>query len=275
LDKPNFRVFEDGKEQKVDFFSRETDLPLRIGLLLDTSGSIRDRLKFEQEAATDFLYLVIRRGKDQAFLMIFDNEPDFIEDFTDDLNKLTGTIRRQRAGGGTALYDAIYEASLNKLFRAPLPEGPNKEVRRILVVISDGRDNLSDRTRSEAIEMAQRAEVTVYTISTSTDWISLSGTSPKKYHKDEGDKVLEAIAEQTGGRAFFPYRVDDLGRSFQDIGDELRSQYSVAYVPSNRALDGKFRNIKVEVDRKGLNVRARKGYFAPRPASASATAPGN
>jgi VWFA-related protein len=275
LDKGNFRVFEDDKEQKVDFFSRETDLPLRIGLLLDTSNSIRERLKFEQEAATDFLHSVIRRNKDMAFLMIFDNEADVVQDFTEDLNKLTDTILRQRAAGGTALDDAIYRACRDKLFQAPPPEGPNKEMRRVLVVISDGVDTGStEHTRSEAIEMCQRVEAAVYTISTSTDWVSITGTEPKKYHKTEGDKVLESIAEQTGGRAFFPYRIDDLNRSFQDIGDELRSQYSLAYVPGNRTLDGKFRAIRIEVDRKGLKVRARKGYFAPR-GPVAAAAPGN
>ena len=273
LDRSNFKVFEDNKEQKVDFFSRETDLPLRIGLLLDTSNSIRDRLKFEQEAAFDFLFNVIRRGKDQAFLMIFDNEPDLIQDYTDDLDTLRETIQRQRAGGGTALYDAIYRACGTELFRAPLPAGENKELRRLLVVISDGEDTMnSDHPLSEAIEMCQRAEAAIYTISTSTDWMSITGSTPKKYHKEKGDKVLESIADETGGRAFFPYRVDDLGRSFEDIGDELRSQYSLAYVPINRNLDGKFREVRIQVDRKGLSVRSRKGYFAPR-ASASAAKP--
>ncbi|HEX9759533.1 MAG TPA: VWA domain-containing protein [Candidatus Acidoferrales bacterium] len=274
LEKGDFRVTEDGKEQRIEFFSRETDLPLRIGLLLDTSNSIRDRLKFEQEAATDFVHQVVRRRKDQAFLMIFDNRPVVIQDFTDDLNDLTETIRRQRAGGGTALYDAVYDACRDRLTNPPLPEEENKQVRRVLVVISDGMDNLSDRTRSQAIEMAQRAEVVIYTISTSTDWMSITGAKPQKYHKTEGDKVLEQMAEQTGGRAFFPYRIDDLARSFQDISVELRSQYSLGYTPSNRTFDGRFRQIKIEVDRRGLLVRARKGYFATRREAQTPADPG-
>jgi Ca-activated chloride channel family protein len=262
LEQKNFRILEDGQPQRILHFSRETDLPLRIGMLLDTSNSIRPRLKFEQEAAIDFLHHVLRRGKDQAFLMIFDNEPYVIHDFTDDLGALTDAILKLRAGGGTALYDAIYHAARNKLMNAP-PDRENRELRRILVVISDGDDNLSRRSRLEALEMVQRAEVVVYPISTSTDWVSLSGTTPQKYQKTPGDQVLEFFAEETGGRAFFPYRLDDLSRSFLDIGNELRSQYSLAYTPTNRKLDGKFRSIKIETDRGGMVIRSRKGYFAP------------
>ncbi len=278
LQKEDFSVFEDGQPQDLRFFSRQTDLPLRVGLLLDTSNSIRDRLKFEQEAAIDFLFNVIRRAKDQAFLMIFDNEPSIIHDYTADMGQLRDAILRQRAGGGTALYDAIYTACQQRLSNPPMPPGENPEVRRVLVVISDGDDNLSTHSRGEAIEMAQRAGVVIYTISTSTQWVTAEeGTdaakrSNRKFVKEAGDKVLEHLAEETGGRAFFPYRVDDLAQSFQDIGDELRSQYSLAYVPTNRSADGKFRRIRIEVNRKGLLVRARRGYYAPR-AAADVTKP--
>ncbi|MCL5286709.1 MAG: VWA domain-containing protein [Acidobacteria bacterium] len=266
LRQEDFKVAEDNVAQKITNFSRETDLPLRIGLLLDTSNSIRDRLKFEKEAAVDFLYNVMRRRQDYAFLMTFDNEPSFIQDFTDDVGQLTEVIQKQRAGGATALYDAIWISARHRLANPPLPTGSNPSIRRILVVISDGEDTLpSEHSRSEAIEMAQRADVSVYTISTSTDWMSVTGTKPQKYHFTEGDKVLQTIADETGGRAFFPYRIDDLAQSFADIGTELRSQYSLAYVPTNRDPDGKFRTIKIKSTRSGLNVRARKGYFAPRP----------
>lgn len=270
LQKEDFKVFEDGQPQEIRFFSRQTDLPLRVGMLLDTSNSIRDRLKFEQEAAIDFLFNVIRRHKDQAFLMIFDNEPGIIQDYTENLDRLRDAILHQRAGGGTALYDAIYMACEKRLASPPLPMGESPDVRRVLVVISDGDDNLSNHARSEAIEMAERAGVVIYTISTSTQWVTAAEeTDPqkrtsRKYHKEEGDKVLDQLAEETGGRAFFPYRVDDLAQSFQDIGDELRSQYSLAYVPTNRTADGRFRKIRIEVGRKGLIVRARKGYYATR-----------
>ena len=278
LQKDDFAVFEDGKPQEIRYFSRQTDLPLRVGLLLDTSNSIRARIKFEQEAAVDFLYNVIRRKKDRAFLMIFDNEPSVIEDFTDNVETLRDAIFRQRAGGGTALYDAIYAACRERLGNPPLPLGDSPEVRRVLVVISDGDDNLSSHSRGEAIEMAQRAGVVVYAISTSTQWVTATEErdplkrTDRKYHKEAGDKVLEQLADETGGRAFFPYQVDDLAQSFLDIGDELRSQYSIAYVPINKAPDGRFRSIRINVDRKGLIVRARKGYYAPR-ATAEAAKP--
>lgn len=265
LSQEDFQVSEDNAAQKITNFSRETDLPLRIGLLLDTSNSIRDRLKFEQEAAVDFLNNVMRRRQDFAFLMIFDSEPAFVQDFTDDVGLLTDVILKQRAGGATALYDAIWTAARHRLANPPLPAGKNPAIRRVLVVISDGADTLSERSRSEAIQMAQRADVSIYTISTSTDWMSVTGATPKKYDFTDGDRVLQTLADETGGRAFFPYRIDDLAQSFADIGVELRSQYSLAYVPTNRAPDGKFRTIKIQPTRPGLNVRARKGYFAPRP----------
>ena len=272
LTKDQFKVFEDGKPQDISYFSRETDLPLRIGLLLDTSNSIRDRLKFEQEAAIDFLGNVLRRHKDLAFLMTFDSEPQLIHDFTDNVGDLTQTILKLRAGGGTCLHDALYEAASKHMTRAPLPAG-DPATRRILVVISDGEDSVSnEHTRTEAIEVAQRNDVVVYTISTSTDWMSVtqdsskSGATPtgKKMFKTDGDKVLEQISADTGGRAFFPYRIDDLSQSFLDITDELRSQYSIAYTPNNRLADGKFRKIRIEPDVKNLVIRARKGYYAPR-----------
>ncbi len=172
LDRQDFSVFEDGQPQKITNFSRQTDLPLRVGLLLDTSNSIRDRIKFEQEAAIDFLFNVVRRHKDLAFLMTFDSEPGYVQDYTEDLGVLRDVILRQRAGGGTALYDAIYKACSDRLRNPPLPSPQNPEVRRVLVVISDGDDNLSNRTRTEAVEMAQRAGVVIYAISTSTQWVT-------------------------------------------------------------------------------------------------------
>ena len=272
LEQPEFRVFEDGQEQKIAFFSRETDLPLRIGLLLDTSNSIRERLEFEKDAAIEFLSNTLRRQKDQAFLMIFDNEPSVIQSYTDDAGLLDEAVQRQRAGGGTALYDALIQAS-DKLAQAPQP-ADHSAVRRVIVVISDGDDNLSQASRGAAIEAAERSGVAIYCISSSTEWVNVAEqTDPRKrverkYLKNDADQVLVEFASQTGGRAFFPYSVDDLGQSFQDIGQELRSQYSLAYVPPNRPADGKFRQIKVEVDRKGLVVRTRKGYYAlpPQPA---------
>lgn len=280
LNKENFKVFDDGAQQEITDFSQPTDLPLRIGMVLDTSNSIRERLKFEQDAAIDFLFNALRRGKDQAFLMTFDDGPQIIKDFTGDGGDLRDTILKQRAGGGTSLYDAVYAASDHLLKNSPLPPGPNSDVRRVLVVISDGDDNSSNRSRGESVEMSQRAGVIIYSISTSTEWVSAedekdpSKRISRKYEKNEGDKVLEQLAQETGGRAFFPYKVDDLGQSFLDIGDELRHQYALAYSPAGRSADGKYHTIRIQTDRKDVLVRARKGYYSvPIPAPGKPAAP--
>jgi Ca-activated chloride channel homolog len=263
LDKGDFKVLDNGAPQSIRFFGRETDLPLRIAMLLDTSNSIRPRLKFEKDAAIDFLDKVIRRNKDLGFLMTFDNEPQVIQDYTSDIDLLTSAVQEQRAGGGTALNDAIYMAA-GKLAHAPLPVGPNSEVRRVIVVISDGDDNLSDRALSDAIDASIRSEVAVFCVSTNTDWLAIDNADrPSKYHVEGGDKVLQQFADQTGGHAFFPYKVDDLAQSFLDIGTELRSQYFIAYAPANPPPLGVYRKIDVETNRKGLTVRTRKGYYAP------------
>jgi VWFA-related protein len=271
LQRENFRVLDDGVAQAIQSFSRQTDLPLRIGLLLDTSNSIRERLQFEQDAAVDFLYNVVHRGRDLAFVMTFDDQPEIVQDYTDNLDELQQSIRKQRAGGATALYDAVYEACANKMLHAPMPAN-QPVIRRVLVIISDGDDNLSQKSRSQAIEMAQRVGAVIYTISTSTEWLTPEeSTDPtkladRKYHKEGGDLVLQALADTAGGRAFFPYRVDDLNQSFLDIGDELRSQYSIAWAPIGRQADGKYHTIAIQVDQKDLIIRARAGYYGAPPA---------
>jgi Ca-activated chloride channel family protein len=269
LDKPDFKIFDDNVSQEIRYFSKQTDLPLRIGMLLDTSNSIRDRLKFEQDASINFLYSVLRHGKDEAFVMTFDDEPQVLQGFTGDNGKLRDQIMKTRAGGGTAIYDAIYLACSKILSHPPRPAGDQPDVvRRVMILISDGEDNLSTHTRSEAIEMAQITDVVIYTISTNQEWVSTTQKDANtggalKYHLTDNDKILQNLAEQTGGRAFFPYRVDDLDQSFQDIGDELRNQYSISYAPANSILDGRYHKIRVEVpDHKGYQVRARQGYFA-------------
>jgi Ca-activated chloride channel homolog len=268
LNKEDFKVFDDGVQQEITLFSQPTDLPLRIGMVLDTSNSIRDRLKFEQEAAIDFLFNAIRRETDQAFLMTFDDGPEIINPFSGDAGALRDTILKQRAGGGTALYDAVYAASQYLLTKSPIPRGPNADVRRVLLVISDGDDNSSERSRGDAIEMAQRAGVIIYTISTSTNNLNEDDETDsnkqvqRKFGKDEGDRVLDQLASETGGRSFFPFRADDLGQSFLDIGDELRHQYALAYSPAGRVPDGRFHTIRIQVNRKDVILRARKGYYA-------------
>jgi Ca-activated chloride channel family protein len=269
LQKDDFQIFDEKMPQEIRYFSKQTDLPLRIGMLVDTSNSIRDRIKFEQDASVNFLFSVLRRGRDEAFVMTFDDQPEIIQTFTSDPGLLRDQIVQTRAGGGTAIYDAIYEACEKQLSHPPRPPGDQPDiVRRVMILISDGDDNLSQHTRSEAIEMAQRTSVVIYTISTSTQWIQLSQTDPdklanRKTHLTEGDKILQDLADETGGRAFYPYHVDDLDQSFQDIGDELRNQYSIAYIPTNYVLDGRYHRIRIEVpDHKGYQVRSRRGYFA-------------
>lgn len=269
LTQNDFEVFEDGQQQRITYFSRQADLPLRIGMLLDTSNSIRERLHFEQDAAIDFLYNVLRHGQDEAFVMTFDNEPEVVQDYSDDMSQLSEVIQKQNAGGGTALNDAIYMAS-QRLMDAPTP-ATNPEVRRILVVISDGDDNLSDHALSDAIQMADRAGVSIYTISSNNDWVETDTETPQKTEYTEGDKILKELADETGGRSFFPFRVDDLAQSFLDIGNELRSQYLIGYTPPYKIADGQFHRVDLKVFRKGLTVRSRKGYYATAPVTSPAT----
>jgi VWFA-related protein len=249
LTKNDFRVFEDDKPQTISYFSRETDLPLRIGILVDTSSSIRDRLHFEQEAAIDFLDATVRPGKDLAFVIAFDVEVQLVQDYTDDMDKLSRAIRGLQAGGVTSLYEAVFFGAKEKMLFFPPPE---PYLRRAMIIVSDGEDNQSEHSRDEALAMAQRAEVTIFTISTNR-----TGTGGR------GDKVLKALAKETGGRAFFPFEASELAASFQEISRELRNQYSLAYVSTNTAHDGTFRKVAVETVNKNLHVRAKPGYFAP------------
>jgi VWFA-related protein len=249
LKRNDFRVIDDQKPAELRSFRSETDLPLQVGLLVDASNSVRDRFKFEQEAAIEFLNAIIRPRYDKAFVVGFDATPEVTQDFTDSTEGLSAGVRMLRAGGGTAMYDALYFACRDKLLKQE-QTGP---VRRAIILLSDGEDNLSHVTREEAIDMAARAEVIVYTIST-----NISGM------KGKGDKVLERIAEATGGRAFFPFQMRDVSDAFLSIQEELRSQYAVAYKPANFTADGRYRTIEIQAQDKGLKVRTRKGYYAPK-----------
>jgi VWFA-related protein len=249
LTKDDLHVLEDNKPQSIRFFSRESDLPLRIAILIDTSNSIRERLRFEQEAAVDFLTAALRPRKDQAFVVAFDVQPELLQDYTDDMEKLSRAIRSLQAGGSTGLYDTMYYASKEKMLFFPPPE---PYLRRVMIVISDGQDNSSEHTRDEALAMAQRGEVTIFTISTNRSGI-----------QEKGDRVLKYLAEETGGRAFFPFSAGDLAANFQEIARELRSQYSMAYVSTNAVRDGTYRTITIQSRDKGMRVRAKSGYFAP------------
>ncbi|HKD79082.1 MAG TPA: VWA domain-containing protein [Candidatus Angelobacter sp.] len=230
-------------------FAAETDLPLRVGLLIDASNSIRDRFLFEQDAAISFLHQIIRPKTDKAFVLAFDEVWDLTQDFTGDLDKLTKGVKVIRPGGGTALWDAVFYACRDKLMK----EKETGPVRRAIILVSDGDDNQSRVLRQEAIEMAQRAGVIVYTIST-----NLSN------NPDEGDRSLKMLAETTGGQAFFPFKLQDVANAFHDINEELRSQYSVFYKPENFEANGQFRAIQITADNKKYKVRAKKGYYVPR-----------
>jgi Ca-activated chloride channel homolog len=250
LNQNDFSILDDHKPvQNILNFRRETDLPIEMGLLMDVSGSVQGRFGFEKEAATGFLHHVIRPGYDRAFVVGFNKDSRITQDFTDQVPLLAAGVQRLSNGGGTALYDAIYKACKEKLLR----EHSEHPIRKAVVILSDGEDNQSEHSRAQAIEMAQRAEVLIYAISTDDSGLIL-----------RGDKVLEELANATGGRAFFPYKMKDITHSFAAIEEELRSQYAVSYKPSDFDADGRFHSIEITALKKDLQVRARRGYYAPQ-----------
>jgi VWFA-related protein len=250
LNQNDFVVLDDHKPpQEIVSFRRDTDLPLELGLLVDTSGSVQGRFGFEQEAAVSFLQRTLRQNFDRAFIMGFNTKSQLTQDFTDNVKLLQTGVERLHDGGGTALYDAIYYACRDKLIDA---QSDHPE-RRAIIVVSDGEDNQSEFSRGQAIEMAQRAEVMIYAISTDDSGLVL-----------RGDKTLQQLADATGGRAFFPYKMKDIKNSFAAIEDELRSQYVISYHPAEFEADGRYRSIQITALKKDLQVRARQGYYAPR-----------
>ena len=251
LAKADFSVLDDSRPvEQIRSFHSETDLPLQVGLMVDASNSVRDRFKFEQESAIEFLNQTVRPRYDKAFVVGFDVTPEVTQDFTDNTEALSRGVRALRPGGGTAMYDALYFACRDKL----LKEQQSGAVRRAIILLSDGDDNMSHVTREEAIEMAQRAGVIVYSIST-----NITGGARRG-----GDKVLERIADATGGRAFFPFQLNDVANAFVEIQDELRSQYALSYNPANLRTDGRYHTIEILAqNHKGLRVRSRRGYYAP------------
>jgi VWFA-related protein len=249
LKKEDFEIVESKKSQNILEFVAETNLPLRLAILIDTSNSIRERFRFEQEAAVEFINSLMR-PEDKAVVVSFDTAAELVADLTGDTEQLGKAIRSLRPGGGTALYDAMFFSCRDKLMQ----DQPRHKFRRAMVVISDGDDNQSRYTRDQALEMAQKADVVVYTISTNISRVPT-----------DGDKVMRYFAAETGGLAFFPFKAQDLAQSFENIANELRHQYNVLYRPEPLKTDGLWHNIDVRVKgRKDLVVRARKGYYAPR-----------
>ena len=250
LKQGDIRLLDEGKPPaQIEAFESETGLPLRVGLLIDASNSIRERFRFEQEAAIEFLQEVVRPKSDLAFVIGFDSVADLTADYTDNTDKLADGVRVLRPGGGTALHDAVLTAC-EKLSKAPV----RGSARRAIILLSDGDDNQSRHTREEAIEAAMRAEVIIYVIDTDVT------ESNKK-----GDKVLMRYAEATGGRVFYPLRIEEVANAFAEIQDELRSQYVLAYKPQNFAEDGSYHAITIDApNRNNVKIRARKGYYAPK-----------
>jgi VWFA-related protein len=250
LKKEDIRLLDEGRPPlRIEAFESETGLPLRVGLLIDASNSIRDRFRFEQDAAVEFLHQIVRPKSDRAFVIGFDSFSDLTQDYTDNTDALARGVRVLRPGGGTALHDAVLQAS-GKLANAPV-HGPS---RRAIILLSDGDDNQSRHTREEAIEAALRAEVIIYVIST-----NITGEDKK------GNKILTRYAEATGGRVFFPLRIEEVADAFAGIQDELRSQYVIAYKPQSFAQDGRYRAISIDTPkRSNVKLRARKGYYAPK-----------
>jgi Ca-activated chloride channel homolog len=250
LARDDFEVVENKRVQKIMEFTAETDLPLRLAILVDCSNSIRDRFRFIQETATEFVNSVMRPHQDRALVVSFDTSAQLVTDLTDEPAKLEALIRDLRPGGGTSMYDAIFFACRDKLSK----DQPKHKFRRALVILSDGDDNQSRMSRDQALEMAQKADVVIYTISTNITRI-----------ETDGDKVLRYFAAETGGQAFFPFKVEDLSQSFENIANELRHQYNLYYRPEPMKHDGTYQAISLRVKgRKDLVVRARKGYYAPK-----------
>ncbi len=266
LKQEEFRVFEDDKEQKVEFFSKETNLPLTFGMLIDTSPSQERVLGAEQDAGARFLRRVLNKG-DMAFVLNFDSNIDLLSDFTSSHDQLARAIDRARVHGGiggggiiqgpvatqprgTRMYDAIYAACKEKL---------SGEVgRKALILLTDAVDQGSQVREQEALETAQRTDTVLHFIVISDAYfyrgMGLGGG---------GEGVAKKMAEQTGGRAISVNNEKDLEKAFDQISEELRTYYTIGYTPSNRARDGKFRKLKVEATRKDTKILARKGYYAP------------
>ena len=260
--KEDLEILELKKKQTILEFSAESELPLRIAILVDTSNSIRARFHFEIEAARAFLESVIRKGRDKALIYSFDTDAELVQDFTDDTELLGNKLHDLRPGGGTALYDAMMAACRDRM----MLDRPMHNFRRAMIIIGDGEDNASSQTRDQAMEFAQKADVVIYAISTNNSGTLRDQTSERMAHQQsDGDKVLQYLTKETGGLTYFPFRAQDLEQDFENIANELRSQYSILFRPEPLKTDGRYHPIEVRIPRRGdLVVRARKGYYAPK-----------
>ena len=251
LKQSDFALLDDRKAPaRVSSFVQQTNLPLRVGIVIDASTSIRQRFQFEQQAATEFLLQIVKSRSDRAFVMGFDVTPTVTQDWTNNLDALQTGVMKLRPGGGTAMYDAVYTACRDKLLDISRGQEP---VRRAMVLVSDGNDNQSRANIDDAIKMCQRSETIIYAIS--TNWTPSRG---------KGDDYLAQMAAATGGRAFYPPSVEEMSTGFTSIEEELRSQYDLTYTPADFKADGAFRTIYLYSLNTRYQVRARKGYFSPK-----------
>lgn len=260
LTRGDFQIFEDGVQQEVTFFSDEkTNPPVYVGVLMDTSPSTAGKIGFSKEAAKNFIYTVTRLRKDKAAFMTFDNEIQLRQDFTDKLDLLDRAVDKvKRTGSQTALYDAVWQFSDEKLRNVP--------GRRVIVVITDGDDTFSRADLNDAIDIAQRTETTIFGISTKAGFLGTVPGVEAGTVKDKGDKLLTQLCEDTGGQVFFTGDMLALERAFKKISDELRSQYIITYKPADQNYDGRNRKIEVRFTDKEktakYKIRSKSSYRA-------------
>ena len=252
LDQINFQVYDDGVQQEINFFTR-TQLPIALALLIDTSASMDEKMSTAQEAAIGFAQRL--RPEDLAEIVDFDSRVNILQPFTNDVEQLERAIQRTAAGGSTSLYNAIYIA-LRELAKAPLRQADLR--REAIIVLSDGEDTSSLVSFDEVLELAKRSNTAIFSIGLQSD------ESRSRTGFREADFVLRQLAQETGGRAFFPDRIEQLPEIYQQISDELSSQYSVGYISANPLRNGQWRRVIVRVDREAVSARTKQGYYAPR-----------
>ena len=259
LTKADFAVLEDKVQQQIETFSDDIGqaLPLYVGVLMDTSPSTAGKIKFEQESAMNFIQTVVRPRKDRVFFATFDDEINLRQDFTDRLDLLDKAVNGvKKVGRQTALFDAVWQFCDEKM--------RSVSGRRVLVVITDGEDTYSRATLTDAVDLAQRTETTIFAISTKAGFSGAVPGVEMGQTKDAKDRDLVKLSEETGGAAFFTGDMLSLERSFTKIAKELRAQYLVTYRPTNDRYDGSYRRIDVKLasDRGDLRVRTKRGYKA-------------
>ena len=253
LEQNEFEIYEDRIQQELTFFTR-SQLPIALALLIDTSASMERRMQTAQEAAIGFAYRL--RPQDLASVIDFDSRVNILEDFTNDGARLERAIRRTAAGGSTSLHNAVY-ISLKELskVRARTPD----EIRRqSIVVLSDGEDTSSLVGFTEVLELAKRSETATYAIGLRTQG------DPRRREFQEAEYVLRQLARETGGRAFFPDSIGELTSIYDQIADELSSQYTIGYASKNPVHDGIWREIIVRTNRPNTTARTKLGYYAPK-----------